>query len=167
MDGTYGTNGYELMLITVILIDEYGEGFPVAWCISNRKISYYLIIFNALKMRVGVIKPALFMSNLTEHYYTVLVSSFNSKLCNIVYIWHVDCAWREHLMELKDLELQAAVYHNLRVLMEETNKDKFEVLLDRTRWELLASAKTKSFGKDFENITQKSRNSVGCEQILH
>ena len=120
-------------------------------------------------MRVGVIKPALFMSNRTEHYYTALVSSFNSKLCNIVCIWHVDCAWREHLRELKDLELQAAVYHNLRVLMEETNKDKFEVLLDRTRWELLASAKTKSFGKYFENITQKSRNSGLCatEQILH
>ena len=37
VDGTYGTNGYDIMLITVILIDEYGEDFPVAWCISNRK----------------------------------------------------------------------------------------------------------------------------------
>ena len=34
--------------------------------------------------------------------------------------------------------------------MEETNKDKFEVLLYGTRRELLASAEAKSFGKYFE-----------------
>ena len=106
-------------------------------------------------MRVGVIKPAWFMSDLAEQYYIAWISSFNNKPRKIVCTWHVDRAWREHLKELKDLELQAAVYHNLRVLMDETNKDKFEVLLDRTRRELLASAKTKSFGKYFEKYYAK------------
>ena len=65
-DAIHGTNGYDLMLITVIVIDEYGEGFPVAWCISNSEDQLLLVnFFNALKMRVGVIKPAWFMSDLT------------------------------------------------------------------------------------------------------
>ena len=33
VDGTHGTNGYNFMLITVMVVNEYGEGFPVAWCI--------------------------------------------------------------------------------------------------------------------------------------
>ena len=59
------------------------------------------------------------------------------------------------MKELKDFKLQAAVYHNLRVLIEETNKDKFEVLLDRISRELLASAETKSFGRYFEKYYAK------------
>ena len=53
VDGTHGTNGYDFMLITVMVVDEYGEGFPVAWCISNREDKLLLMnFFNALKMRV-------------------------------------------------------------------------------------------------------------------
>ena len=78
-------------------------------------------------MRVGVIEPAWFTSDLAEQYYTAWVSSFSYKPRKIVCTWHVDRAWREHLKELKDLELQASVYQNLRVLIEETNKDKFEL----------------------------------------
>ena len=153
VDATHGTNGYDLILITVMLIDEYGEGFPVAWCISNREDQLLLInFFNALRMRVGVIEPAWYLA---EQYYTAWVSSFSYKPHKIVCTWHIDRAWREHLKELKDLELQASVYHNLRVLIEETNKDKFEALLGRTRKELLASGKTRSFGKYFEKYYAK------------
>ena len=93
MDATHGTNGYDLMLITVIVIDEYGEGFPVAWCISNREDQLLLInFFNALRTRVGLIEPAWFMSDLSEQYYTAWVSSFTSKSRKIVCTWHVDRA---------------------------------------------------------------------------
>ena len=44
VDGTHGTNGYDFTLITVMVIDEYGEGFPVAWCISNREDQLLLIL---------------------------------------------------------------------------------------------------------------------------
>ena len=36
IDDTHGTNGYNFTLITIMVVDEFGEGFPVAWCISNR-----------------------------------------------------------------------------------------------------------------------------------
>ena len=45
VDATHGTNGYDLILITVMVIDEYGECFPVAWCISNREDQLLLINF--------------------------------------------------------------------------------------------------------------------------
>ncbi|GFT80353.1 c2H2-type domain-containing protein [Nephila pilipes] len=37
VDSTHGTNCYDFKLITVLVVDDFGEGFPVAWCISNRE----------------------------------------------------------------------------------------------------------------------------------
>ena len=127
----------------MMVVDEYGEGFPVAWCISNREDKLLLMnFFNALKMRVGSVEPAWFMSDLTEQYYTTWISSFRGKPRKIVCTWHVDRAWREQLREINNLELEVAVYHHLRVLMEEPNEEKFELLLDSTKGELLKSSAT-------------------------
>ena len=35
MDSTHGTNLYDFMLISILVIDDHGEGLPVAWAISN------------------------------------------------------------------------------------------------------------------------------------
>ena len=45
VDATHGTNAYEFKLITLLVVDEYGEGFPVAWCIANREDRVLLIGF--------------------------------------------------------------------------------------------------------------------------
>ena len=151
IDGTHGTNGYDFTLITVIVIDEYGEGFPVAWCISNREDQLLLInFFTALKKRVGIVSPAWLMSDLAEQFYTAWVASFGNRPHKLVCIWHVDRAWRENLKQLKDSELEATVYHNLRVLLEETDCHKFELLLDQTIEEFTKSSTTANFGKYFQ-----------------
>ena len=67
MDSTHETNGYDFTLITLMIIDEYGEGFPVAWCISNREDQPLLLQFyGAIKNRVGPLSPKWFMSDLAE-----------------------------------------------------------------------------------------------------
>ena len=43
VDATQGTNAYEFKLITLLVVDEHGEGFPVAWCIANREDRVLLI----------------------------------------------------------------------------------------------------------------------------
>ncbi len=40
--------------------------------------------------------------------------------------WHVDRAWRGHLNTVRDIQLSQTLYHNLRVLLEETNITRFE-----------------------------------------
>ena len=37
MEATHSTNMYDFLLITVLVIDDFGEGVPVAWAISNRE----------------------------------------------------------------------------------------------------------------------------------
>ena len=96
------------------------------------------------------------MSDLAEQFYTAWVASFNNKPHKLVCIWHLDRAWRENLKQLKDSALEAAVYHNLRVLLGETDKNKFEMLLEETITELSQSSKTTGFAKYF--VTHYAHN---------
>ena len=37
VDATHGTNIYDFYLISVLVVDEFDEGGPVVWAISNRE----------------------------------------------------------------------------------------------------------------------------------
>ena len=76
-------------------------------------------------MRVGSVEPTWFMSDLAEQYYTTWISSFRGILRKLVCTWHVDLAWREQLRELKNIEQEVAVYHNLRVSWKSPMKRSF------------------------------------------
>jgi len=68
VDSTYGTNGYDFNIITVMVIDEYGEGYPVAWCMSNKEDHYLLQYFyEAIKNKTGVLHLSGFRYNNLEH----------------------------------------------------------------------------------------------------
>ena len=36
MDSTHGTTMYDFLLITVMVLDEYDDGVPIAWALGNR-----------------------------------------------------------------------------------------------------------------------------------
>ena len=57
MDDTHGTNSYDFNLVTVLVVDEFGKGYPVASCLCNRVDMSILIDFlKALKENVGPTK---------------------------------------------------------------------------------------------------------------
>ena len=121
MDSTHGTNGYNFNLITIVVFDEYGEEFPVAWYISNReKRTLLQIFYNEIKEKVGMLTPKWFKSDLADQYYSAWVTTLNCSpppqklLCTC----HVDRAWRENLKKISDNNLKITVYHNFRVLLE-------------------------------------------------
>ena len=82
--------------------------------------------FKALKQQVGTLVPKWFMSDLAEQFYNAWVATFGNRPHKLVCTWHVDRAWRENLHQVKNNELKANVYHNLRVLLEEQDKDRFD-----------------------------------------
>ena len=72
MDATHGTTQYDIQLISILVIDQHGEGLPVAWAISNRVDSTLLLVLVQFLMsaheRVGDIDTAYFMSDCAEQY---------------------------------------------------------------------------------------------------
>ena len=133
VDATHGTNAYDFRLITLLVVDEYGEGFPVAWCITNKEDRVVLIeFFTSVRTRCGMVRPLWFMSDMAEQYYLAWVSVFDSTPRKLLCTWHVDRAWRGALQQhVTGVEKQAAVYSKLRVLLEETDKAKFTSLLGK------------------------------------
>ena len=45
VDSTHGTNIYDFLLISVVVIDDHGEGLPVAWAITNHEDAVTLKVF--------------------------------------------------------------------------------------------------------------------------
>ena len=45
MDATHRTNMYNFKLITILVLDDFGECIPVAWAISNREDAIMLVEF--------------------------------------------------------------------------------------------------------------------------
>ena len=64
MHATQGTNTYHFHFITFLVIDEYGEGIPVVWVITNREDALRLMEFlKQVKKRTESLTPQWFMSD--------------------------------------------------------------------------------------------------------
>ena len=69
-----------------------------------------------------------------HQYHLAWVSVFDDSPRKLVCTWHVDRAWRGALQQhVKGVEKQAAVYSQLRVLLEELAVDKFITLVGKVR----------------------------------
>ncbi|CAI6357426.1 unnamed protein product [Macrosiphum euphorbiae] len=45
IDSTHGTNQYNFNLTTIVVIDEFGEGYPAAFCISTKIDERHMTFF--------------------------------------------------------------------------------------------------------------------------
>lgn len=110
VDDTHGTNAYGIHLTTLLVVDEYGEGFPAAWCISTHidtnNMSKFFEVLNGL--------CPMMLTNFTMHRQK---GSLNCILC----IWHVLQAWKNNLKAIKDHDKEEEMYHELKVMMTKTN----------------------------------------------
>ena len=131
MDATYNVNAYDFHLITLIVLDDYQEVIPVAWAISNREDKVVLkYILESIKMAVLL----LLGSCQTWFHSTSMLGRKFLTTSNTKYLWcawHIDRAWRKAVKKyFNTLDEQREVYHQLCVLMMETSKPSFPVILN-------------------------------------
>ena len=134
IDSTHGTNMYDFNLITVLVIDGFGEGIPVAWAIANREDVTMLIEFlKAIKKRTGHLKPQWFMSDDANQYFNAWKGVFGGdETTKLLCAWHVDRAWRTALLHHIDTkQSRIVVYHQLRILLMENQEASFRQLLQQ------------------------------------
>ena len=94
VDTTHGTTAYDFQLVTVLVIDDYNEGIPVAWLISNKETTDALkIFFSSLRECCGEVQTETFMSDDADAYYNDWVSTFSWPDRKLLSSWHVDCSW--------------------------------------------------------------------------
>ena len=132
MDATYKINDYDFNLITLMVLDDYQEGIPVAWALSTREDSSVLVhILTVLKDICGPLKPSWFMSDMAPQYFNAWEEVFGrNQTKNLWCAWHVDRAWKEGIRRhVPTSAQQKEIYHQLRVLQMETSIPNFRKLL--------------------------------------
>lgn len=153
-DSTHGTNGYDFLLTTLLVIDEYGEGFPAAWCISNHEdFTTMCTFFREIKKSTGTIKASWFMSDVAPQFYNAWVGVMDDcpRPKKLLCTWHVDRAVTKELRKkIGDLQTEVEVYKMFRTVLEQTSEILFEESLRGFIRRLSLSSKTASFRKYFE-----------------
>lgn len=115
------------------MVDDHGEGLPVAWAISNHEnLSTLLVFLYAVKAQNGDINPTIFMSDDAEQFYTAWCTVFGGNTKKLLCAWHIDRSWRKSLNELvNDKQNRIEIYHCFRVLLLEQNIAKFHSCLQK------------------------------------
>ena len=101
---------------------------------------------------MGKCVPKILMSDDAEQFYTAWTVVFGPGPKKLLCTWHVDRAWRTNLSLIQSKDTAALVYKNL---LEETDMQRFENLLDQMLIQVTRSPETSSFGDYF--ITYYSR----------
>ncbi|KAG0426933.1 hypothetical protein HPB47_025989 [Ixodes persulcatus] len=131
IDSTHGTTGYDFLLTTLLVVDEFGSGVPCAYLLTNRADTIMMkIFFEAVREAVGVISAKVFMSDDASEFYNawsaVMLPAERQLLCT----WHVDKNWNLKIRKLVEgQELMASVYKAVRVLLECPDQEEFTELL--------------------------------------
>ena len=116
-----------------MVIDEFGSGFPLAWCLSNHEDTTFMtVFFNMVKGNSGRIEANWFMSDIANQYYNAWVGVMEHHPMKLLCIWHVDKAWRENITEkVKDTTVAAEVYKMLRTVLERQVRQHLVIYLPR------------------------------------
>ncbi|XP_045464203.1 uncharacterized protein LOC123673658 [Harmonia axyridis] len=140
LDGTHGLNNYDFELTTILVVDEFGEGILVAFMFTNRKDTYiYEVFFSVIKLAVGVIVTKTFMTDIVFTFYSAWFSIMGPVIHQLFCSWHVDRAWQQNLLKIKDKVKRKEAYKTIKFLHRNTSSE-------TTLNHLLSDVDTKDFG---------------------
>ena len=150
-DTTHGTTGYDFKLNSLLVLDEFEEGIPVAFCLSNHDNFHFMkVFFEKIKESTGPISPVWFMSDTATQFFEAFSFVNECTPKQFICTWHVDKAWKEELRQkIKNFEIQGIVYKSLRTILEQTDQLAFEDYLAELNKRLNSSQETKAFGEYF------------------
>ena len=74
IDATHSTNAYDFSLLSVVVVNEYGEGYPVGWCIMDPTL--LMEYFKAMKAKAGSIVPNWMMTDDADQFCSAWFSIF-------------------------------------------------------------------------------------------
>ena len=92
----------------------------------------------------------MFMSDDADQFYNAWIKTFQGSPNHILCIWHVLQVWKNNLRALKDHDKEKEVYHELKVLMDETDQNNFEIMIENAVKKWKTEVSTKSFAEYFE-----------------
>ncbi|XP_060845994.1 uncharacterized protein LOC132925633 [Rhopalosiphum padi] len=165
---THGLNAYDFELVTLLVVDDFGSGFPCCYMFTNLKdTTIYTVMFSTIKSKVGLISPITFMTDIVETFYSAWENTMGSVPHRLLCSWHVDRAWRQNICKITGptrKEKQGIIYKTLKVLQSMCDENEFNNALKEFNLELMNDPDTRDFGIYFDRMYG---NRVGLWAYCH
>lgn len=151
VDTTHKPTDYDFLLTSLVTVDEFGAGCPVAFCLSNRIDGVAMAeFFKPVEKKIGKILVKVFMSDDAPAYVNAWTDVMSKPIHQLICSWHIDKNWRENLKKVKDPDKQPAVYKACRMLMECMDIEEFKESLECFLLMCSQDPDTADFGKYFQ-----------------
>ena len=153
IDSTRGTTAYDFLLTSILVVDDFGSGYPVAWCLANHDDTTTMtVFFNEIKKKCGVITPLWLMSDVANQFFNAWVGVMENRPIKLLCTWHVDRAWRENLRQkIGDLYAESETYKLVRYALEQTDIELFKNQLAKMLVIFQGNSKTEQFHQYFKH----------------
>ena len=127
MDSTHKTNIYSFKLITLLVPDEFRNGYPVAFCISNEEDENAITVFlNAVKKRSPKTNVKIIMTDDDNSGWNAAQNVYGTDLKQYLCIWHVHRNWRRRIQQhIKDSQHQTEIYFLLCAALQAKSENEF------------------------------------------
>ncbi|XP_026467755.1 uncharacterized protein LOC113371341 [Ctenocephalides felis] len=147
VDATHGTNCYNYQLHTLMVIDEFGSGVPVAFFFANRQDEVTCrIFFEEISKAVGKINTKSFMTDDCPAYFNAWSSVMGAPQHKLLCSWHVSRSWkRAAAAKIVNKEKGDLIYEKLLTLKMILDEREFRSSLNNFLGELEGDDDTKSF----------------------
>lgn len=143
IDGTHGLNQYGFQLFTIVVVDDFGSGVPVAFCFSNRQDEIlFRKFFHCIQEKIGIICTNVFMSDDYPAFYLAWRSIMGEVSKRLLCTWHVNKNWTQNLNKIIHKEKRALVSKSLHILQKELDENTFLKQLDTFTTQLRADPDT-------------------------
>lgn len=134
LDSVHSSSDYEFILHSALVANEYYEGYPCCFVLTNRSDQLPInIMLYAIKEQVGQLRPKIFMSDIQPTYIIAWQNIMQTKPDVQLYSpWHVRKDWEYNInTHIRIGKTKAAVREELKNLHEEVDKNEFMRKLDR------------------------------------
>lgn len=164
MDSTHGLNPYDFEMTTLMVLDEYGQGFPGACMFTNRKDTQVQILFLSLvSNNIGKLSPNVFISDMAPIFYNAWISVMGIPKHHLYCSWHVDRAWQKNMSKIKDDDKKKYVYKTLKLLQTTEDVNEFTDLYQKSLLAFREDSDLKDFVDYFEqNYSQNTKTWAYC-----
>ena len=162
IDGTHDTNKYKFQLYTLLTLDEWNEGVPVAFCISNREDeAIFRIFFDKIKEAAGIqehFETDIFMSDDAPAFGNAWNKVMGQPKKKLLCHWHIHKNWVTNQSKIKNPAKRELVLASLRSLSEELDEEKFKKEYNNFLSQLSKDADTSDFAsylnRQYSNKTE-------------
>ncbi|KAH6934338.1 hypothetical protein HPB50_023030 [Hyalomma asiaticum] len=115
-----------------LCVDEFGAGFPAAYCITNRTDKKAMLTFFAsVKSKTGHLSVEVFLTDGTFSMYDAWSEVMELPQCRLLCMWHAKTAWRQTVDKyVRNKQRKAYICKEFESAMEQPDSGSYNTLLE-------------------------------------